>query len=281
MGGSSRFGGSGGNLASLMEQSDNYSDGYDRYGYRGEAAAREAGARVDERAPRLQALLVAALFPQVVMVEEVAKSKNNKKNKGGTTLKFRAREEDGAAPVDIALHPSCVASKAKGIHGDRANNGKGGLGSNFLVYHERVKTTRVYVRDATPVPPLAMLLFGGRALSVSATNGSSNGGNGGNNRRQQQSREVEVMVDDWMPFKLQREQHEMIVGLRQALDRVLRRKVEEPQLDFSEGARDIIEIVIAILDSGGRLGSPGGGGAQRGNPQSFPPPLSLERGGRW
>ena len=73
----------------------------------------------------------------------------------------------------------------------------------------------------------------------------------------------------------------MIVGLRQALDRVLRRKVEEPQLDFSEGARDIIEIVIAILDSGGRLGSPGGGGAQRGNPQSFPPPLSLERGGRW
>jgi len=48
----------------------------------------------------------------------------------------------------VALHPSCVASKQTRFD------------SPYLIYHERVKTTRVYLRDATPVSPCALLIFG-------------------------------------------------------------------------------------------------------------------------
>ena len=83
--------------------------------------------------PLLKALLVAALFPQMVIVEESKKGKG-----GGGGMVLKAKEEGGEKQEDLALHPSCITGKTKGP-----------LLSKYLVYHERVKTTRVYIRDAS------------------------------------------------------------------------------------------------------------------------------------
>merc|ERR1711865_1371039 len=86
----------------------------------------------------LKALLCAALYPQVTVVEQetpsVATGKGGKKGGkssggGGGSLKFKIREEGVAEPVAVMLHPSSVNAKEKKFD------------SKFLVYAEKIKTT--------------------------------------------------------------------------------------------------------------------------------------------
>ena len=70
-------------------------------------------------------------------------------------LRIRDRNEDGTGasdPTEVALHPSSVNAKATCA---------GDFSSPYLIYHEKVRTTRVYVRDCSPVSPYALILFGG------------------------------------------------------------------------------------------------------------------------
>ena len=127
---------------------------------------------------------MAALFPQVVIAENPAKKK------GGGGIKLKAREEGKSEATEVALHPSCIASKQIKS-----------LLSPYLVYHERVKTTRVYIRDATPVPAHALLLFAGRSLT--AEQGQSGGGGRGK-RNQQQSADIVLRLDGCLGFKCPR-----------------------------------------------------------------------------
>jgi hypothetical protein len=181
------------------------------------------------KAPMLKGLLVAALFPQVVTVDDPADKKGKKGGGGGGGgLKFRAREEGSAELVEVALHPSCVAAKVGKF--DQ-------LASKFWVFHERIKTTRVFVRDATPISCHALLLFGGRALTADGRGGG--GGSGG---------EVVLRLDGWLGFKVPRQDFQMVLELRAQLDAVLRRKVEQPHLPLTEGARGLMEAVRMILD---------------------------------
>ena len=177
--------------------------------------------------PLLKALLVAALFPQMVIVEE------SKKGKGGGGMALKAKEEGGEKQEDLALHPSCITGKSKGA-----------LLSKYLVYHERVKTTRVYIRDATPVSPYALLLFGGGRIEVEDCPRGSN--------------ESVLRLDGWLGFKCPRSDHLLVMELREVLDGILRHKVENPKKDFTEEAEGIIDAVKAILtmDEDGKVMAP-------------------------
>jgi hypothetical protein len=171
--------------------------------------------------PLLKALLVAALFPQMVIVEDSKSS--GKKGGGGGGMVLKARMEDGQKQEDMALHPSCITGKTK----------SGSLSSKYLVYHERVKTTRVYIRDATPVSPYALILFGGGRMEVENQTGSN---------------ESVFRLDGWLGFKCPRRDHLLVMELRGLLDGILRHKVENPKLDFTEDAEGIIDAVKAILE---------------------------------
>lgn len=182
-----------------------------------ESRPQRDSAPIDDSDPKtslLKALLVAALFPQMVVVAESAKGKQGG---GGPVLK--AGPECGQTQEDMALHPSCIA-------------GKSVLSSKYLVYHERVKTTRVYIRDATPVGPYALILFGGGQMKV-----ESGGVNGS-----------VLRLDGWLGFKCPRRDHLLIMELRELLDSILRHKVENPKRDFTEDAEGVIEAVKAILE---------------------------------
>ncbi|OEU15996.1 P-loop containing nucleoside triphosphate hydrolase protein, partial [Fragilariopsis cylindrus CCMP1102] len=166
--------------------------------------------------PLLKALLVAALFPQIVIVDDGKSSSGKKGGGGGMTLK--ARVEDGEKQEEMALHPSCITGKAKGA-----------LSSKYLVYHERVKTTRVYIRDATPVSPYALILFGGGRMEVEACPRGST--------------ESVLRLDGWLGFKCPRRDHLLVMELREVLDGILKHKVENPKIDFSEEGAGIIDAV--------------------------------------
>lgn len=86
----------------------------------------------------VKAALTAALYPNVAVMEVGAKGPA-----------ARPEWHDGAGPV--ALHPSSSLASlpAAAFH------------SPFVVYLEKVRTARAYLRDATAVPAAALLLFGG------------------------------------------------------------------------------------------------------------------------
>lgn len=90
--------------------------------------------------------------PQVIALER-EESKKKKGMNAPVKLRIRDRNEDGTGasdPVEVALHPSSVnAGHEKAI------------ASSYLIYHEKVRTTRVYVRDCSPVSAYALILFGG------------------------------------------------------------------------------------------------------------------------
>ena len=161
--------------------------------------------------PILKALLAAALFPQMVIVED---------NGGKGQPTFRARPENGEKPEDMALHPSCIA-------GNFMKN----LSSKYLVYHERVKTTRVFIRDATPVSPYALILFGGGSIEVEGGRAES-----------------VIRLDGWLGFKCPRRDHLVVMELREVLDGIMRNKIENPKSEFCGDARGIIGAVKAILE---------------------------------
>ena len=67
-----------------------------------------------------------------------------------------ARPATASTPVRALVHPSGA--------GVRLN--ASGWNSPLLAFHELVRTSRLYVRDCTPIPPLAPLLFSGETLEV-------------------------------------------------------------------------------------------------------------------
>merc|ERR1719440_1220089 len=103
----------------------------------------------------VSALLCAALFPQVATATAPKNKKPQKGDGSQEKPKIRIRDAETGEPVEVKLHPSSVSVNEKHYS------------SPYFVYQELVNTTRLYIRDVTPVPPLALVLFGG-SLSTDA-----------------------------------------------------------------------------------------------------------------
>ena len=185
--------------------------------------------------PLLRALLVAALYPQVVAVELPAPKAGKKVS--ADSIKFLAREEGSAMPVSVALHPSCVAAKQTTFT------------TPYLIYHERVKTTRVYLRDATPVSPCALLLFGGGDL-LSEKGKAKGPSRAGNWRGDDGSASDVISLDGWIRFRCPASTQALIRDVRAQLNEVLKRKIETPKLAFSDSAKGLMEAVAQLVSEG-------------------------------
>merc|ERR1712196_353609 len=100
-------------------------------------------------------LVSAALFPQVAYVKAPL-SKKTKNPCSPENLKLEIRDPRGveSEPQSASVHPSSVRGRLNGSHWP----------SPYCCFHEKVRTTKVYVRDATPTPPLAPFLLTGNIL---------------------------------------------------------------------------------------------------------------------
>ena len=245
---------------------------------------------VESKASLVKALLCASLYPQVVLIQKPSKPPKGGKYKHDQ-LKFQIHaEEDGesdtassdAAPaasvaggtelqpnlVHVAVHPSSVNSK------------EGDFDSTFLVFHEKVKTTRVYVRDTTCVSPHALMLFAGGSLAGALHNmmpppqppqpppgmhggrGGGRGGRGGRGAvaayyramdryqhelRQYESQNVVLSVDGWIKFAVPASQAQLYLDVRNQLELLLRHKIERPHTAFGENDLAFVEVVSRLL----------------------------------
>ena len=79
-------------------------------------------------------------------------------------------------PMVARVHPASVGSRLNGT----------GWRSPYVAFHDCTRTRRLFVRDATPVPPLAPLLLGGEAIeAVDAATGN-----------------MDVILDGWLRVEL-------------------------------------------------------------------------------
>ncbi|KAJ3093624.1 ATPdependent RNA helicase [Physocladia obscura] len=148
----------------------------------------------------VKAVLVAALFPNVIKIEDTGK-------KGG----FKCIASGDEA---VRIHPSSVNAKTKKFP------------SRFLVFHEKVKTTQVFIRDCSSVSPFALAFFGGKLTW---------------DRRQR----ILNLADGWIQFAVNNNAAVTIEAARTAFDELLQMKIENPELDVSNA--DLVKQIVSLV----------------------------------
>lgn len=141
----------------------------------------------------IKAVLVASLHPSVALVDEVVP---------GSTPTWH----DGAGAVNI--HPTSILSEISG----------GALQRPFVVYSEKMKTSRVFLRDCSVASPLAIMLFG-REVTV-------------------EHRSSLVVVDGWIKIKVTGRCAAILMAVREKLDDLLRGGADSRD---DRGGRDRLE----------------------------------------
>ncbi|XP_071942254.1 ATP-dependent RNA helicase dhx29-like [Antedon mediterranea] len=153
----------------------------------------------------LKSVLTAGLYPNVAKIN--FKPSVNPLDK-----------DEKLAMVDTAkggavLHPASVNKKIA-CHG-------------WMVFLEKVKQSRVFLRDSTLISPYHLLLFGG-GLSI-------------------QHRERIVSVDGWIQFKAFAKTAVIFKQLRELLDVILIKKLQNPQYDIHN--EKIIQLLISLIQA--------------------------------
>ncbi|EJK68354.1 hypothetical protein THAOC_10471 [Thalassiosira oceanica] len=156
----------------------------------------------------VKAMLAAGLSQNIII--------GPKKIQRGQTageISFRAQKIK-----EVFLHPSTIAFAAHT------------LDSRYLCYHEIVKTSKVYVRDACSISKFSLLLFGG-SLKVYQTHGV-------------------VSVDEWIRFKISPKPATLVKYLRNSMEALLLEKIMDPKLDITgtKLGRGVIEAVTLLLE---------------------------------
>ena len=115
------------------------------------------------------------------------------------------------------------------MHPSSANFAVGSFNCPWLVYHDLVRTSKAFLRDATECSAYSLLLFGGK-LEVQASKGL-------------------IVVDDWVRLAANARIGALIGGLRRKVDELLARKVEDPSFDIA-GTVEMKLIVNLIVSDG-------------------------------
>ncbi|XP_065855873.1 DExH-box ATP-dependent RNA helicase DExH1 isoform X1 [Euphorbia lathyris] len=149
-----------------------------------------------------------------------------------------------SAILCAGLYPNVVQCKRRGkrtalytkevgkvdIHPASVNAGVHLFPLPYMVYSEKVKTSGIYIRDSTNISDYALLLFGGNLIP------SKNG-------------EGIEMLGGYLHFSASKNVLELIRKLRAELDKLLRRKIEEPGLDISLEGKGVVSAVVELLHS--------------------------------
>ncbi|XP_029317608.1 LOW QUALITY PROTEIN: putative ATP-dependent RNA helicase DHX57 [Cottoperca gobio] len=173
----------------------------------------------------MSAMLCAALYPNVVQVR--APQGNYKMtSKGAMKMQPKASElrfmtkDDGC----VHVHPSSVNYTVRHYN------------SPYLVYHEKVKTSRIFIRDCSMVSVYPLVLFGGGQVNMELHKG-----------------EFVISLDDgWIRFAAASHQvAELVKELRWELDQLLEDKIRNPSMDLCSCPRGsrIIHMIVHLVST--------------------------------
>ncbi|KAG8005681.1 DExH-box ATP-dependent RNA helicase DExH1 [Nibea albiflora] len=187
-----------------------------------EATGREANLNADN-IRLMSAMLCAALYPNVVQVR--APQGNYKMtSKGAMKMQPKANELRFMTKNDgcVHVHPSSVNYTVRHYN------------SPYLVYHEKVKTSRVFIRDCSMVSVYPLVLFGGGQVNMELHKG-----------------EFVISLDDgWIRFAASSHQvAELVKELRWELDQLLEDKIRNPSMDLCSCPRGsrIIQMIVHLI----------------------------------
>ncbi|KAM9793208.1 ATP-dependent RNA helicase DHX29 [Syngnathus typhle] len=130
--------------------------------------------------------------------------------------------------VDVLERVACSAETPQGraqVHPSSVNRNLQTHG--WLLYQEKVKYTKIYLRDTTLVSPFPMLLFGGD-IDI-------------------QHRERLITLDGWIHFQAPVRIGVIFKHLRKLLDSLLEKKLENPRMNL-EGEKTI-QIILELINS--------------------------------
>lgn len=132
-------------------------------------------------------------------------------------LRFKTKE-DGY----VALHPSSV------------NSTIGNFLSPFLIYQEKVKTSRIFIRDCTMVPVVSLILFSGTDVRIELHN----------------SEFLFLLEDGWLLIQADSlKTAEGMKYMKQELMNVLEEKIKDPLLNLwnNDRGKRVIETIVHLL----------------------------------
>uniref|UniRef100_A0A8C4UZ62 Putative ATP-dependent RNA helicase DHX57 n=1 Tax=Falco tinnunculus TaxID=100819 RepID=A0A8C4UZ62_FALTI len=184
-----------------------------------DATGEEANSNA-ENIKLISAMLCAALYPNVVQVKK-PEGKYQKTSTGAVKMQPKAEELKFVTKSDgyVHIHPSSVNYQTRHFE------------SPYLVYHEKIKTSRVFIRDCSMVSVYPLVLLGGGQVHV-----------------QLQKGEFVISLDDgWIQFVAASHQiAELVKELRCELDQLLQDKIKNPSMDLCMCPRgsQIIESLV-------------------------------------
>ena len=105
----------------------------------------------------------------------------------------------------------------------------------YLVYSEAVQTFSLTLRDVSAVPPMSLMLFGGR-LSFNA------------------KASLIALDDGWIRFRVAEEVATVILAGRRQLDAIFDSKMAKPDADLSKAGSALIEVVTKLIANHSSMG---------------------------
>nr|XP_037281497.1 LOW QUALITY PROTEIN: ATP-dependent DNA/RNA helicase DHX36-like [Rhipicephalus microplus] len=150
----------------------------------------------------LQAVICAGLYPNVA--------------KGSFNKSKRLMRCSTKTDAKTSLHPKSV------------NVGENGFDTQWFVYYTKIRSTRTFLHDITPVYPIPLLLFGGFFKHSGDT----------------------ITLDDWITIHCDYDLAELVQDLRQEFDRILEKKITAPGLEagtMSPNQRRLLSAIIGVL----------------------------------
>ncbi|KAM4771333.1 putative ATP-dependent RNA helicase DHX57 [Rhinophrynus dorsalis] len=197
-----------------------------RWAHRGDGVIEATGEEANTNAENIKlisAMLCAALYPNVVQVKS-PEGKFQVTSAGAVKMQPKAEELRFVTKNDgyVHIHPSSVNFQVRHFE------------SPYLVYHEKIKTSRVFVRDCSMVSVYPLVLFGGGQVKVELRRG-----------------EFLISLDDgWIRFAAASHQvAELAKELRSELDQLLQDKIKNPTMDLCtcpRGSR-IIAMIVKLV----------------------------------
>ncbi|CAM6128719.1 unnamed protein product [Calypogeia fissa] len=166
----------------------------------------------------VKAVICAGFYPNIVRV--IHPEKTYVQTEGGTVARVAAARElrfFTKADGRVFLHPASV------------NFSVGKFESPWLVFSEKMKTSKVFLKDSTMVPAYGLLLFGGKV--------------------QVKHEKQAISVDDWLEFEAPARIAVLIKELRSKVDSLLFEKIERPALDISSSP--VVSALIRLLTTDG------------------------------
>ncbi|XP_078039431.1 putative ATP-dependent RNA helicase DHX57 [Augochlora pura] len=173
----------------------------------------------------LQGLLCAALYPNVVKVFTPEKS-------------FQIQSA-GAVPVQPKPHELKFQTKSDGfvsVHPSSVNFHVGYFPSPYLVYQEKMKTSKVFIKEITMIPILLLVLFSGNdsMMNIEVHNGLS----------------IISLEDGWILFSV--ESHrvgQLLQRIRKELVKLLEEKMKDPLLNLlnHQNGKKIIQTIVNVV----------------------------------